>query len=187
MFWFGVSLDSGPVDLRSLVFMSSPQPTRVELGAFEASHMALQVQQLGGEVTLIEAPLDTMIDAFKELISEALRPDDDWLTRQVTQIDVMLGARLLEGCETLAQSGVSYDLTLLAIFSQRCVECVSQESAAYDLTDEGRQVVVRIPEGTTELAPHAFSHCISIQRLTLPSSLTTIGKTVSGLFLTGQP
>lgn len=142
--------------------------------------MAIQVQQLGGEVTVIEAALDTTIDAFKDLIYQALRPDDDWLTRKVTQIDVMLGARLLEGSQTLAQSGVSHDVAVLAVFSQRCVECESQGSAAYDLTDESRHVVVRVPEGTTELAPHAFSHCVSIQRLILPSSLTSIGKTFPG-------
>lgn len=130
----------------------------------------------GGEVTTVDASPGTTVGEFKRLVIEILHKDDDELTRKVTFVDLVLGEKpLLEESATLSEIGCSPDVPVLAIFKQRCVECIRWKDAKEDLTIEDRHVVLNIPEGTGDIPWHAFKGCKSIQTVQMPNSVTSIG------------
>ena len=75
-----------------------------------STSLAIPVQNMLGEVTLVEASGDTSVAEFKSLVYRALRPEDDELTRKLTVVDLMLGENhLAEWSATLAEGGVTPD------------------------------------------------------------------------------
>ena len=130
----------------------------------------------GGEVTAVDAWPTMTVGELKRLVTEALLKDDDELLRRVTVVDLMLGERpLVEDSATIAECGLSNDKAVLAIFKQRCVECVRWQDSQEDLTVADNPVRLIIPDGTTELPSEAFAGCRSIQSVRIPSSVTSIG------------
>ena len=130
----------------------------------------------GGEVTAVDAWPTTTVGEFKRLVTEALRKDDDELLRRVTVVDLLLDERpLSDDSATIAECGLSNGKAVLAIFKQRCVECVRWQDAKEDLTVADNPVRLIIPDGTTEVPSLAFRACVSIQSVRIPSSVTSIG------------
>ena len=130
----------------------------------------------GGDAAIVEAPATTTVGEFKRLVIKTLRTDDDEPTRRVTVVDLLLDEKpLLEDSATIAESGLSDDKAVLAIFKQRCVECVRWQDVREDLSVDYRPAVLIIPDGTTELPSRAFKQCTSIQSVRIPVSLTSIG------------
>ena len=121
--------------------------------------------------------LPTMtVGELKRLVIEALRKEDDEQTRRVAVVDLLLGERpLSEDSATIAESGLSNEEAVLAIFKQRCVECVRWQDAPEDLRLSDKPVLLFVPDGTTELSSQAFSGCRSIQSVRIPTSVTRIG------------
>ena len=130
---------------------------------------------LGGEVTALRASPETLVKDFKGLVLQSL----DEFTRKVSCVQLWrgdseeLGEELLDAA-SLAESGVCCGTKLMAVLSTRVVECACQDEEELDLTNEERQVVLKIPEGTSEIALEAFCACRSIQSFTMPSSVTSI-------------
>ena len=132
----------------------------------------------GAEVTIIDASPDTTIGEFKLLVLQTLRPDDDELTRKVSVVELILGETPLPEASdalTLAESGVAPDAAVLAVFSKRSVECSGHSDSAYDLRVSNRAVMLKIPNGDTEIKPFAFAGCNSLVSVTIPNSVTQIG------------
>ena len=132
----------------------------------------------GGEVTPIHASPETTLGEFRSLVLRTLRPDDDELTRKVSVVELILGETPLpEDLDslTLAESGVSPDAVVPAVFSKRSVECCREEESSYDLRVPERAVMLNIPDGTTEIEDCAFTGCCSIASATIPNSVTRIG------------
>ena len=128
----------------------------------------------GGEVTTVEALESTTVGEFKRLVFEALRKDKyDWY--DFTLLDLLLGEMpLLDDSATIAASGLSIDTAVLAIFKQRCVECVQQGGTPIQLNVEHSPVVLIIPDCTTEVPEGAFHGCSSIVSAMIPASVTRI-------------
>ena len=122
---------------------------------------------------MIEATADTTVDDFKEVVLKTLFEDE--FTRRVTVVDLLLGEKRMESASTLADSGVSSEAEVLAVFSTRLVECIRMQDAPHELNHVDRAVVLTIPAGSTEIPDEAFSGCTSIQSLTIPDSVTRIG------------
>ena len=113
---------------------------------------------------------------FKRLVVEALRKDEDDLTKRVTVVDLLLGEQpLLEDSATIRECGLSVDEAVLAIFKQRCVECVRWQDCPDNSDVEDRPIRLIVPEGTTEIPAEAFKGCSSIQSVSIPGSVTSIG------------
>ena len=79
-----------------------------------------------------------------------------------------------EDTATLAESGVSDDAPVLAIFHEREVTCSRAKHAPYGLNVRERAVVLDIPDGTTEISAHAFTYCLSLASVRIPNSVTKI-------------
>ena len=91
-------------------------------------------------------------------------------------VDLLLDERpLSDDSATIAECGLSNGKAVLAIFKQRCVECVRWQDAKEDLTVADNPVRLIIPDGTTEVPSLAFRACVSIQSVRIPSSVTSIG------------
>ena len=141
-----------------------------------STSMAIPVQNMLGEVTLVKASHDTSVAEFKNLVYRALRPEDDELSRKLTVVDLMLGeTHLAEGSATLEESGVTPDTPVLVVFGTRCVECVRREEAPSSLTNRGKALQLIIPHGTIEVPKGAFRGCDAVHRVFFPNSVTTIG------------
>ena len=95
------------------------------------------------------------------------------MTKRVTEVQLMLGSGELKS-GTLAGNGVCDAEHVLVVFRRRSIECVQQQEAAYKLDVWGRYVILRIPDGTTEVPRRAFQRCCSVQELVLPSSVNRI-------------
>ena len=126
----------------------------------------------GGEVTMVEAGAETSVRELKNMVLRRFYEDD--LTRRRTLVELLRGAKPLEDSLSLSESFVSPDTELLAVFSTRCVTCVSQVDAEFRSV-EG-DVVLIIPDGTSEIRDRAFSGCQKIQRVTMPDSIKLIGR-----------
>ena len=125
----------------------------------------------GGEVTTVEALETTTVGQFKRLVVQALRKDED----DLNLLDLLLGEQpLLDDSATIAESGLSIDKAVMAIFKQRCVECVQQGGTPIQLNVKDRPVVLIVPDGTTEVPPAAFQGCTSIVCAIVPDSVTSI-------------
>ena len=101
------------------------------------------------------------------------------LTRKVSVVELILGETPLpedSDSLTLVESGVSPDAVVLAVFSKRSVECRRREESSYDLDVPERAVMLKIPDGTTEIEDYAFPGCRSLASSTIPNSVTRIGK-----------
>ena len=131
----------------------------------------------GGEVTTVEALETTTVGEFKRRIVEALRKDDDDLTKGVTVVDLLWGEQpLLEDSATIAESGLSNDKAVMALFKQRSVECVRWQDCPVNLDVADRPILLMIPDGTAEIPSEAFKGCSSIQSVRIPGSVTRIGE-----------
>ena len=123
---------------------------------------------------MIEATVDTTVEDFKELVLKSFFEDE--FKRRVTAVDLLHGEKRLESDSTLADSGVSSEGDVLAVFRTRSVECSRMQEAPYELNQVGRAVVLTIPSGSTEIPDGAFSGCTSIQSLHIPDSVRRIGR-----------
>ena len=83
----------------------------------------------------------------------------------IVVVDLLLDeSPLLEDSATIAECGLSNDKAVLAIFKQRCVECVRWQDAQEDLTVADNPVRLIIPDGTTEL-PQRLSQGVDPYRV----------------------
>ena len=131
----------------------------------------------GGEVTTIDASPDTTIGEFRSLVLQTLRPDDDELTRKVSVVELILGETPLpedSDALTLWESGISPEAAVVAIFSKRSVVCRDSDYCSYNLEVPEREVMLKIPDGDTEIGISAFLDCHSVAGVTIPSTVTLI-------------
>ena len=125
-------------------------------------------------MTTVNASLDATIGEFKRKILQTFF--DDELSRMVASVELALGEKpLLDDSVTLADSGISEDVAVLAVLSKRTAECLCQQEAPLDLCDPNRLVLLNIPDGTTEIPNGAFINCESVVGVTIPKSVTKIG------------
>ena len=130
-------------------------------------------------MTTVNASLDATIGEFKDDILQTFF--DDELSRMVASVELALGEKpLLDDSVTLADSGISEDVAVLAVLSKRTAECLCKQEAPLDLCDPNRLVLLNIPDGTTEIPVRAFRDCQSVVGVTIPKSVTKIG---DGAFL----
>ena len=99
----------------------------------------------GGTITMVEAAAETTVSEFKDLVIASLRADDTDFGRKVTSVELIVGGRQLLEDWTLAESDISPDTTVLAIFSRRIASRARQEDSEYNLKLPGRAVVLKIP------------------------------------------
>ena len=122
----------------------------------------------GGEVTTVDARPDATIREFKHKILETFF--DDKLSRKVASVKLAVAEKpLLDNSVTLADSGISQAVAVLAVFSKKTVECLCAEDAPLDLNVWDRLVLLNIPDGTTEIPSRAFYACQCVAGVTISS------------------
>ena len=117
---------------------------------------------------------EATIGEFKSKILEIFC--DDELSSKVASVELVLAEKpLLDDSVTLADSGISEDVAVLAVLSKRTAECLCKEDAPFDLNVQDRLVLLIIPDGKTEIPSRAFYACRSVAGVTIPDSVTKIG------------
>lgn len=82
----------------------------------------------GGEVTEVDAPLDTTVGEFKQLVLGALCADE--LRRKVSLVELALGDQpLTDDAASLGSSGVSTDAPVQAVLRKRAIRCLRKDKA----------------------------------------------------------
>ena len=134
--------------------------------------LKISVQQLSGEVTVIEAVPATTIREFKRQL-KALQRGVDELTRSTSLVEVMVDdQRLTRNDETLAEAGISEDKAVTVAFIIKPVECLCKEAAA---CDEESLLFVTIPS-VAVIPLEAFIDTRHLVRVTIPDSVAVIGE-----------
>ena len=112
-------------------------------------------------MSTVDAWLDATVGEFKHQVLQTLL--DDEVSKKVASVELVLAAEpLWDDSVTLADSGISEDVVILAVWSQRTASCLRAADADFDLGDPNRLVLLNIPDGTTEIPNRAFSHCQSV-------------------------
>ena len=128
----------------------------------------------GGEVSAVDARPDATVGEFKHDVIQTFF--DDELSRKVASVELVFAEQpLLDETVTLADSGISEDVVVLAVFGRRTAECLCAEDAPFDLCDLDSFVLLNIPDGTREIPNNAFCDCWSVAGVAIPDSVTKIG------------
>ena len=134
--------------------------------------LKISVQQLSGEVAVIEAVPATTIREFKREL-KALQRSVDELTRNMSLVEVMVDdRRLTDNDATLAEAGISEDKAVTVAFIIRPVECLCKEAAG---CDEESLLVVTIPR-VSVIPLEAFIATRHLVRVTIPETVAAIGE-----------
>jgi len=137
-----------------------------------AMALKISVQQLSGEVAVIEAVPATTIREFKRQL-KALQRGVDELTCNMSLVEVMVDdQRLTDNDETLAEAGISEDKAVTVAFIIKPVECLCKEAAG---CDEESLLVVTIP-GVAVIPLEAFIDARHLVRVTIPDTVAAIGE-----------
>ena len=135
--------------------------------------MRISVEQLNGEMLVLEVTPEMKMREVKEQIKDAQAWEDE-VSRDTTFVELIFGERKLGNDETVAEVGLSADSVVTAILRQNVARCSSKEGLGPDIDPE-TLVIVEIPDSETEIGDDAFWGCAAVAYVTIPTSVKRIG------------
>ncbi|CAK8994593.1 Uncharacterized protein SCF082_LOCUS3991 [Durusdinium trenchii] len=138
----------------------------------------ISAQKPSGEVMVLEVTPETTGEELKQQIKQG-QPWDE-LTRSTTSVEIIVGDNhLLANDAKVLEAGIAEDTVVSVVFKPNKVICSSNKDAIASLggiVDPELLLVVEIPHDEPHILENAFEGCRTLAKVTIPDSVTRIGK-----------
>ena len=140
--------------------------------AFFAMSLRIAVEQLSGEMLVLEVTQEMKLREVKQQIKD-MHAWEDELSRDTTFVEMLFGDRKLGNDETVAEVGLAADSVATAILRQNVALCSNKVFFGPDIDPE-TLIIVEIPDSETEIGESAFVACERVAYVTIPTSVRRI-------------